>query len=268
MKSDAASHQTVNPNPKFRQFEGAKVRARIKLIQTFKKKIATQFTRQCLETARYCRARQLRWPPVGSTTQWRRSCFFCHNQRRASPAWGSPSRIQCHHRRRCTRRTLAILRLLQQRKWNHHVRAKPRERTSLLLSLLWLALHHVFLKTLSYFMTLLLLFALFPLFLASLPVLRFPLPLLACSYLSILWLFFRGFYLRIFAPPAAWGPLDFNRGATPSPSPLPPLLSSSLLLSSPPRQAECQKEWQIECLHILDIFKSHKYIYIYIFYRF
>ena len=148
MKSDAASHQTVNPNPKFRQFEGAKVRARIKLIQTFKKKITTQFARQCLETARYCRARQLRWPPVGSTTQWRRSCFFCHNQRRASPAWGSPSRIQCHHRKRCTRRTLAILRLLQQRKWNHHVRAKPRERTSLLLSLLWLALHHVFIENL------------------------------------------------------------------------------------------------------------------------
>ena len=81
-------------------------------------------TKTCRGAVLCYRALPPRWPPVGSTTLWKRSCSSCRNPRTNAPTSGSPDQIQCHHRKHCTRRTLANLGLQLVRRAQNHAHRK------------------------------------------------------------------------------------------------------------------------------------------------
>ena len=81
-------------------------------------------TQTCRGAVLCYRALPPRWPPVGSTTQWKRSCSSCRNPLTNAPTSGSPARNQCHHRKHCTRRTLASLGVRLVRRAQNHAHRK------------------------------------------------------------------------------------------------------------------------------------------------
>ena len=81
-------------------------------------------TETCRGAVLCYRALPPRWPPVGSTTQWKRSCSSCRNPPTNAPTSGSPARNQCHHRKHCTRRTLASLGVRLVRRTQNHAHRK------------------------------------------------------------------------------------------------------------------------------------------------